>query len=1372
MKKLIFSFMAIIPWVVVPTHARDVWNGTTDTDWEGSGTQTSPYLIGSAEELAGLAERANKNEMFEGVYFQLTSDVWLSDESMVAEDRINWIPIASHDIENDDADINPGGWNSKNNYFKGIFDGDGHTIYNLWFNGSTNFDDFNDPFGNGQIDFSAFNKALFGGLDGAVIKNLNLKNVNVNGAIVSGLAIEAHNSTFTDIYIDGHVKAGDLTNGGTAAGLVKDAYNCDFLRCESNVNVYSFSSPAPFVSYLRAGSKVVDCKASGSSTGCVYAAGFIGSSSEWAEGNDMRVPVIRNCSSSGLVTVIPGRNQGNSGAGFIGLNTGEIYNCHSNSDVNLQSHVGAGFCVDNRGRIESSYALGNVYSEDHGGSMSAFVQDNGLNAGWSEFYPGIVLNCYAAGSLSAPDAPEDIITMPTRRWGFCSLNDVKAGSEMANCYYDSTKNPDTFGVYPAIGSFGVSTEYMKSREFVDNLNAMAAVMGTTLWEYNPEGYPTCMDMKATAATELFAGGDGTEENPFIISNKKELENLAYATNRNWTFRNQHISQIADIELNAPFEMWGEEMPTEWTPIGELFDAGSASAGGAYHFCGTYDGQMHTVANMYIDNPEKMHCGLFGTLGKGAEIRNLGVKDAWMQCGSYSGIMAGSAGIHNEANQYAGTCSLTRCWTSGIITGGSPGGIIGYVPYDMEVSLNACYSTASASRAFIGETEGEETFVNGCWFAGRGEFNSGPDYFLTFIDQTVNPENSNLMPSMGVTTEYMHSAQFVNDLNYAAAYKGFAGGWRFNENNYPSFESGEEASAMVTLNDGINAPLSFKVIEGSSISSPISPEKEGEVCIGWYSDPEMKDIFRFGETQIKGKVELYARWVKKVTPDVSIFKNKFTNTYTIKTIGQLYGFASIVNGESTEVEKNDFTGKTVRLGNDIVLNDMEDFDDWGMISPVEFPFIGEKELNADPNPYPGNGFNGIFDGQGYKIVGLYMNCKEEGYTLKGFFRKIGPEGIVKNLILEKAYLNSAGKLYRCGLLAGFSLGNVTRCGVEGKIVDSNRDKINPGLIGGMIGLLGYSGYESSVSESYAKVEVKSNNSIVGGLVGSSSSGSNISDTYARGITEYEDYGNFGSILFSDNAGNAERSYGAVRLIWNNIPDNGSNVTVGGAYAQENFMNPIKNPLYYDQESLSEAFNSLGSPYSDQAYAKGVGLSSQQMMMMASFEGFDFEKVWGRRNDINDGYPYLRWAAPGLENDPDGPLPVESIIFSKERVVILEGESQQLNVEVLPVNSNHNLEWTSSNPGVAEVEKGIVYGKSAGITEITAAATDGSGVSAKCQVIVEANPVNISEIGQDSDDKEIFTLHGTLIFKGPFSDAKLPRGLYIARTSDGRIIKFRR
>ncbi|MDE5551107.1 MAG: hypothetical protein K2I99_07170, partial [Bacteroidaceae bacterium] len=110
-------------------HAQEVWDGTTDVEWSGKGTADSPYLIGTAAELAGMAQRTNAGETFEGQYFKLTADLWLSDESTPADERPLWVPIGETTLSNEDAETNPGGFYGKDCWFKGNFDGAGHTIH-------------------------------------------------------------------------------------------------------------------------------------------------------------------------------------------------------------------------------------------------------------------------------------------------------------------------------------------------------------------------------------------------------------------------------------------------------------------------------------------------------------------------------------------------------------------------------------------------------------------------------------------------------------------------------------------------------------------------------------------------------------------------------------------------------------------------------------------------------------------------------------------------------------------------------------------------------------------------------------------------------------------------------------------------------------------------------------------------------------------------------------------------------------------------------------------------------------------------------------------------------------------------------------------
>ncbi len=83
--------------------------------------------------------------------------------------------------------------------------------------------------------------------------------------------------------------------------------------------------------------------------------------------------------------------------------------------------------------------------------------------------------------------------------------------------------------------------------------------------------------------------------------------------------------------------------------------------------------------------------------------------------------------------------------------------------------------------------------------------------------------------------------------------------------------------------------------------------------------------------------------------------------------------------------------------------------------------------------------------------------------------------------------------------------------------------------------------------------------------------------------------------------------------------------------------------------------------------------------------------------------------------------ESLSFNVETLELLRGETFLLVAEFTPDNvTRRNLTWESSNSEVAKVSAtGLVTALKAGEAEITATATDGSGVSASCLVTVKSD-----------------------------------------------------
>ncbi len=89
---------------------------------------------------------------------------------------------------------------------------------------------------------------------------------------------------------------------------------------------------------------------------------------------------------------------------------------------------------------------------------------------------------------------------------------------------------------------------------------------------------------------------------------------------------------------------------------------------------------------------------------------------------------------------------------------------------------------------------------------------------------------------------------------------------------------------------------------------------------------------------------------------------------------------------------------------------------------------------------------------------------------------------------------------------------------------------------------------------------------------------------------------------------------------------------------------------------------------------------------------------------------------------------SIQISPSSKTIAIGESIQLNALLEPENvTNANLSWTSSNPNIATVEaNGLVKAIAEGSTKIIVTTTDGSDLSAICEIVVEKKFIGVSQI----------------------------------------------
>lgn len=89
---------------------------------------------------------------------------------------------------------------------------------------------------------------------------------------------------------------------------------------------------------------------------------------------------------------------------------------------------------------------------------------------------------------------------------------------------------------------------------------------------------------------------------------------------------------------------------------------------------------------------------------------------------------------------------------------------------------------------------------------------------------------------------------------------------------------------------------------------------------------------------------------------------------------------------------------------------------------------------------------------------------------------------------------------------------------------------------------------------------------------------------------------------------------------------------------------------------------------------------------------------------------------------------AIRLSHTSETIAIGETLQLNAVLEPVNvTNSNISWTSTNPNVATVNStGLIQAVAQGSTQIIATTTDGSNLSAICEITVEKQFIEITQI----------------------------------------------
>ena len=172
------------------------------------------------------------------------------------------------------------------------------------------------------------------------------------------------------------------------------------------------------------------------------------------------------------------------------------------------------------------------------------------------------------------------------------------------------------------------------------------------------------------ATESFAGGSGTEVEPYQIETAGQLAKLAADVNsgvKGKTHDNEYFILTKNIDLSAH----------RWVPIG------SGSQKGSFHaFSGYFNGNGKKITGLYVkEERDDYSAGLFGAVG-GITIENVIIENGYVEANGQAGILVGNATQAYGCNKQFINCTVSGTVKNSSSTedGGQSGGLVGYNSY--------------------------------------------------------------------------------------------------------------------------------------------------------------------------------------------------------------------------------------------------------------------------------------------------------------------------------------------------------------------------------------------------------------------------------------------------------------------------------------------------------------------------------------------------------------------------------------------------------------------------------------------------------------------------------------------------------------------
>ena len=572
----------------------------------------------------------------------------------------------------------------------------------------------------------------------------------------------------------------------------------------------------------------------------------------------------------------------------------------------------------------------------------------------------------------------------------------------------------------------------------------------TMPTVSTDTYPTIGEVKeiwdGTVAAE-FAGGTGTETDPYLISNGKELALAITQSGINESYYGSYYKITNDIYLNDIYAVnWFDGTVKSGYTVNSWYDYyrnadGTINSG--EDFAGVIDGAGFTVYGLYykheystVGSNANLASGLIPGISTGfnATVSNLGIDYSYVHHRFTAGIIVGTSCNSDVTitNSYVGENVL--------VSGGTAAAFIGYVTNPYTLTLTNCYSLASYAKA--------------------------SNYGLAASVYNVTVNIKNCYNANGPLTSYSAA-------NYATKYYFY--------NSYETLESGTSKATTKTNVYKITAEnmQGEDVFTNEEKMPYLALDTNGAATTAYTATDGYPVLTSFvKEVNDESANESVVVWDGTVSEALE-GEGTEASPYLIKSGADLAYVIKVVGG-------ND---KYYKLTSDIYLNDYSNFN---LDSGYTYNTVNSWYFSSDV-PF----FSGTLDGDGHTIYGLYyrngnLPNTSTGNHGAGLVPRVeaGKTVTIKNLGLDKAYI---GNRFAASAFVGYVNG------ASGSY--SNINVVNS-YVGSQVKLYGYDAgafigngiyYNTTITNSYSLATVDGTSSH--GLIGYySATTTKISNTY--------------------------------------------------------------------------------------------------------------------------------------------------------------------------------------------------------------------------------------------------------------------------------------